>query len=812
MPKRKQSNNCLPMPSSTFIPDLWTSHIFLAPNEYSSATIGIHSCLVRFYENEHFSKFFCHGIKMGVQTNDFICQLDNDEKNLNDKTQIDIERCIMIARLREYLQKNSEVFQNILNKIQGHLYEYMCENQAIPIPKTDVELIQQCDQQNQSARTLDQIYRMRRFQYHNNDNVRQSINIINLQNWIRSHCELFPNINPQLSIVPQLNIYLQTFLNNSFFIIQHPIPSIVTHSPLNKPLVTAKIYCRLLCLLDKENSAITIDDITPYVRRMTTSNSMEEPPIVYEQLKMNWKTYTIVTALNNRKSFYCADLSEIILRQTSTVSEDQKSSKLQIHFSPHIYFMEFHINVTIRFNNGLLPYHHCVIVKSAPFGLITNTSQTADLFAKVFIQDLKSWKSLITQLQPIATILDNSTSSTMTTDLTMDEIVNSIQRYFIHKTGIYPKDWVIPYIEKILKVACYNQGSLIETRGHDLLVKILAQIDFMAEHPVLSLFHDDGLFLSICDSDEVNQFLLKEREHHKASICAIRFGALSRLTNVKDIGVRVDLLEGSSTNIQHLTFDSLKLPFALGVFIIKIILNEALQYSTLLTILNKNVQNVLADTSKILEHYDSEKLREFCPHKEGYPSIWHCTHNQENNNNSNDSDLSPAPGRSPNSTIITTTNINADNISSDSYDFGLSTIEQTPISYVQSTSSLQPYYPRSQMTSASVESSYEYYSNVPQYVAAPQTNYISTYQPPIVIVVTNSNHSIMSDQDVVQLISNKLPECGQLIQSSSIHRINVDQTFNAPTPISKTISSNSQSLSPLFDDILNFENDCDYNK
>ncbi|CAF3304259.1 unnamed protein product [Rotaria sp. Silwood2] len=596
---------------------------------------------------------------------------------------------------------------------------------------------------------------MRRFQYHNNDNVRQSINIINLQNWIRSHCELFPNINPQLSIVPQLNIYLQTFLNNSFFIIQHPTPSIVTHSPLNKPLVTAKIYCRLLCLLDKENSAITIDDITPYVRRMTTSNSMEEPPIVYEQLKMNWKTYTIVTALNNRKSFYCADLSEIILRQTSTVSEDQKSSKLQIHFSPHIYFMEFHINVTIRFNNGLLPYQHCVIVKSAPFGLITNTSQTADLFAKVFIQDLKSWKSLITQLQPIATILDNSTSSTMTTDLTMDEIVNSIQRYFIHKTGIYPKDWVMPYIEKILKVACYNQGSLIETRGHDLLVKILAQIDFMAEHPVLSLFHDDGLFLSICDSDEVNQFLLKEREHHKASICAIRFGALSRLTNVKDIGVRVDLLEGSSTNIQHLTFDSLKLPFALGVFIIKIILNEALQYSTLLTILNKNVQNVLADTSKILEHYD---------------------------------------------------------ISSDSYDFGLSTIEQTPISYVQSTSSLQPYYPRSQMTSASVESSYEYYSNVPQYVAAPQTNYISTYQPPIVIVVTNSNHSIMSDQDVVQLISNKLPECGQLIQSSSIHRINVDQTFNAPTPISKTISSNSQSLSPLFDDILNFENDCDYNK
>ncbi|CAF3651810.1 unnamed protein product [Rotaria sp. Silwood1] len=340
----------------------------------------------------------------------------------------------------------------------------------------------------------------------------------------------------------------------------------------------------------------------------------------------------------------------------------------------------------------------------------------------------------------------------------------------------------------------------------DLLVKILAQIDYMAEHPVLSLFHDDGLFLGICDSDEVNQILLQEREHYKTSVCAIRFGALSRLMNIKDIGIRVDLLEDSSTNVQHYTFDSTKLPFALGVFIIKILLNEATQYSTILTILNRNTQNVVAITSKLLELYDSEKLREFCPHKERYPSIWHCAHSQENNKQ-NDPDSPVAPGYSPNPTTITTTSANGDNLPYDSFYCGTSTPEQTSYSEYQSTSFLTPYYPQSQMPSTSVQLPYESYSNVPQYDATSQTNQTSTYQSPIVIVVTNP---IMSDQDILQLISNRLPQYGQLLQSSLIHRINADQTFNAPTPISQTISSNLQSLSPLLEDLISDSNNFDF--
>ncbi len=98
----------------------------------------------------------------------------------------------------------------------------------------------------------------------------------------------------------------------------------------------------------------------------------------------------------------------------------------------------------MRFSDDPTLYQHRVVVQSAPFGVITNTSQEADLFAKVFIQDLKT-----------------SRSSSITTDLTIGEIVDGIRRYFIHKIGIKPKDWIMPYIEKELIAACCKHELLI---------------------------------------------------------------------------------------------------------------------------------------------------------------------------------------------------------------------------------------------------------------------------------------------------------------------------------------------------------------
>jgi hypothetical protein len=44
--------------TTTVIPDLWRSHLLLAPNEYSWATIGTHNCLVRCCESENLARCF----------------------------------------------------------------------------------------------------------------------------------------------------------------------------------------------------------------------------------------------------------------------------------------------------------------------------------------------------------------------------------------------------------------------------------------------------------------------------------------------------------------------------------------------------------------------------------------------------------------------------------------------------------------------------------------------------------------------------------------------------------------------------------
>jgi hypothetical protein len=51
-------------------------------------------------------------------------------------------------------------------------------------------------------------------------------------------------------------------------------------------------------------------------------------------------------------------------------------------------------------------------------------------------------------------LLNDTNSPPITVDLTIDDIANSIERYFIQKTGIRPKEWIIPYIKNVFQLAC----------------------------------------------------------------------------------------------------------------------------------------------------------------------------------------------------------------------------------------------------------------------------------------------------------------------------------------------------------------------
>jgi hypothetical protein len=87
------------------------------------------------------------------------------------------------------------------------------------------------------------------------------------------------NIPPIPSNPPQLNKYFVDLLTkyvlwisyklyrcdfSSFFIIQHPSPSITTYRGTVNGSVKAKINCRVICLLDRSQPNITIDNISKY--------------------------------------------------------------------------------------------------------------------------------------------------------------------------------------------------------------------------------------------------------------------------------------------------------------------------------------------------------------------------------------------------------------------------------------------------------------------------------------------------------------------------------------------------------------------
>ncbi len=66
---------------------------------------------------------------------------------------------------------------------------------------------------------------------------------------------------------------------------------------------------------------------------------------------------------------------------------------------------------------------------------------------------------------------------------------------------------------------------------------------------------------------------------------------------------------------------------------------------------------------------------------------------------------------------------------------------------------------------------------------------LETYiqSPPIVIVVNNSYHSMISNDAVILLINNRLPEFSQLFQSSTIYRIDTDETLTVNSALSNDL-------------------------
>ncbi len=88
--------------------------------------------------------------------------------------------------------------------------------------------------------------------------------------------------------------------------------------------------------------------LAPIVCCLSTSNQIEENNVSYRQKEINWKIYSIVTAPNkNTKTFSCAEISEINFNEIRTENQRQQLSTGQRRYSPFLYCIDFHIQVTV---------------------------------------------------------------------------------------------------------------------------------------------------------------------------------------------------------------------------------------------------------------------------------------------------------------------------------------------------------------------------------------------------------------------------------------------------------------------------------
>ena len=98
----------------------------------------------------------------------------------------------------------------------------------------------------------------------------------------------------------------------------------------------------------------------PVVCRLSKSNPDEEANVSYPQSLMEWKPYSILTTSQNRKNFSGADLSEIVLNELFVMPQKQRPSTTKPRYSPYIYRIDFHINITVgvtfSYNKGNIDF------------------------------------------------------------------------------------------------------------------------------------------------------------------------------------------------------------------------------------------------------------------------------------------------------------------------------------------------------------------------------------------------------------------------------------------------------------------------
>ncbi|CAF0951211.1 unnamed protein product [Didymodactylos carnosus] len=593
---------------------LLESYDFLCPNEYSAKTFGILAFLTRKGVGDiNFSDLFDDIDKPGRNREmvSFTRLLEDKRQSLQD-IDASIEKCLMLNRLLTFIQKffstkNESEFTALISDIRLEMHSQLLEHDLpLQLKSEDFRLREKEFQLRNNAQ------RRRRLFFYDIKDIESPPNLINLQNKTTAHLTFIINNMRKNNSFRQHGLHeIKSILNDSFLIVSHPhigsTAPVTIYDKKSADEYTAKINIRIMCLLhdymSNNTNSIEIYDVEPSLWPVS-----QTPPLPYklvEPQSITWKTCQ-VNILGKLKTFRYCELTSFTLKQSQTSVEPRVRFAQQLHRFRFAIKLNFHIEALNEH------FEHFLTVDSLSFGIGAHNSYTSALETRVLLNDIETFWN-----RPVC-----AQKTMYSQPLDPREVIHYMFRYFVHKTGVKPNSCVRSYLKQEITKAYEsktgnNVNLSLEDIYFDVLVQFVNQVEFMAKHPVLAMFHADGLFLGTCNSTIAADAMVRPRSPSD-----------SQTESSPIIGLRFNSIKTDKTNkrIQYRTLDS----SILANDISKLVCDTVEQKANNIRVLSDFGETYLNKTYKSFKdfcNYFSEKLEQLCKNDGKYTPVTNVVSN-----------------------------------------------------------------------------------------------------------------------------------------------------------------------------------------
>ncbi|CAF1038256.1 unnamed protein product [Adineta ricciae] len=588
---------------------LFQCYEFLAPNEYSDKTFGLLAFLIRNSVGEINFSSIMDEIERRTQSGiplDYAKALEEKRLSLP-MIEASVEKCLMLNRLIAYINQNTATFLPLISDIRLDMKLKIIDqspNQTVTYPND----FRQRELDFNRRRTAQD---MRRLFYISHQEAKEPPSLIHLQNRVTEHLTYITDykMRNDLKFRETGISELPNILSNSFIIVSQPRFGA-------NPVV---IYDRKPGSAEYTSHPNFIDlyDIELSLWPLSTHYKLDESQT------LPWKTCQIQISPDDKpRMIQYAELTSV------TILPSNKNNP-RMHFSETLHSLKFAIKVHVHLNEYKYSQIYQIPLESSSFVITSHHNHIPHMLSRVILDDIRRFSK--------------------TTTIDVNTIKNFLLRYFKQRTGVVPAECLKNYLEYELKRAQNERRSFhtLEDVFLDFVVPFVHQVEFMAKHPILSMFYADGLFLGICNSDRAAECMINSSDLH-APIVDLRMNSIkieyksiasspaaNRSVKPYLCAVRVDIYNKRTNKFQYRTFDTNNLSNDIVKFVTTAHAERASHIRVLANIDNSNsMKNYRLFTD--FDEYYHERLHEIYRTNEKYKPITNFILNVENGDDPGD--------------------------------------------------------------------------------------------------------------------------------------------------------------------------------